>query len=126
MFRATSCSFPRLGLRWQLCVQVDRSSNTVGVFLRQAYGPPCDEALAFTIELRAQPSKDGAVAAAGGYSGPYILAVHRNDRCETVTHFRYTTDALGPLLLRPPRHGRWMPRILITVCCGARAVVTPR
>ena len=68
MLRLTSSRFSRLGLQWQLCVEVDRCNNTIGAFLRQARGPAFEGLLAFTLELRV-----------GGAS--VVFKPYQNNRC---------------------------------------------
>ncbi len=81
MFRCTSAPFLRLGCRWQICAHIDRSADSVGLFLRKVgpekVGSECG-AVSFLLELVAH-----------GPGGQVELAQHRMNDCtfeETPAH----------------------------------------
>ena len=94
MFRCTSAPFAQLGRRWQLCAQIDRSADTVGLFLR--------EADAQSPGTSVQQPTDGTNTAGGsdehaavsfslelvghGPGGQIVLAQHRKDECRFGSH----------------------------------------
>ena len=84
MFRCSSVPFCRLGHRWELCAQIDRSADSVGIFLRELGVAPSGgeprAAVCFALQL-----------VANGAGGSIVLAEHQSENCR----FRPEDDEAG-------------------------------